>query len=594
MLRSARPTVVRRAVVLTVVLLAWGCTAAVLPGAWTGPARAVVTAPAPTIDSPVEGATVSGDIELSAHSSSAYVRFSTTWNDWPVKVVAGVATTSVSTLGLDGLNAITATACEAADTCTGGQSAVDVVFDNPAPTITSPADGATYWPWDTPTFSVMSAGAVQFSVNGADVLADDTAPYSMTLDLSGLVGDVTISARGCSDGFGVCHGKSVSRTIHVTDVAPQNLNADAAAFSPDGDGVLDTLNVTFTLTTTADVSYRWEGPLASYGPVAVGRLGPGEHTVVVDGMANGSPVPDGRKKLWFVTSPVAAPDHLTAAGLAVTIDRQAPKPVHVSLISGQFYPYPDGYRDGARLQLHAVDRGTLLSKVTLEMLDPAGHVVFTRAWSGNRSNRRFTWNGRSTRGSLVAAGTYAVRLTAWDGAGHSSSDTMQLVVHDEMAAKRTLRYRVPADRAWDWFVGSCSSRAKEPRWKGGVRLLSDTKCSSKPYHNDRHVVAAAYRVHVPANRILSWGTAAVEVYGGALSQNAYAGLSMWSGKQRAYGRPHWLSSPTGVHRFSVFQPAGSVGEGRLYWEIFTNRGCRYALRETRIRIPVVQLVHPPA
>ena len=79
---------------------------------------------------------------------------------------------------------------------------------------------------------------------------------------------------------------SVNRTLSFVSAKP-------AALSPNGDGRSDSLRVSFTLATDADVTVTVHGGAVVTATLLAGRFGPGARSVDWDGKLAGVPVPDG-------------------------------------------------------------------------------------------------------------------------------------------------------------------------------------------------------------------------------------------------------------------------------------------------------------
>jgi hypothetical protein len=116
--------------------------------------------------------------------------------------------------------------------------------------------------------------------------------------------------------------KSVTKSVDVTvDRTLAGLEATPRLISPNGDGVADTMTLSFMLAQNVPVRLDIEQNAAVVATPFQGQLGIGPHTLDWDGTWNGAPVPDG-----VYTVVVTVTDQLgdIQLSLPITIDTKAP------------------------------------------------------------------------------------------------------------------------------------------------------------------------------------------------------------------------------------------------------------------------------
>jgi flagellar hook assembly protein FlgD len=101
----------------------------------------------------------------------------------------------------------------------------------------------------------------------------------------------------------------------VVDRTLTGLQASPTVLTPNGDGVDDTLTLSFSLTQDVPVRVDVEQAGVVLATLFQGQPGLGSHTVTWDGTANGAPVPDGRYQVV-----VTVADALGDVQIPVTID----------------------------------------------------------------------------------------------------------------------------------------------------------------------------------------------------------------------------------------------------------------------------------
>lgn len=189
---------------------------------------------------------------------------------------------------------------------------------------------------------------------------------------------------------------------------------EPAAFSPNGDGVKDTITFAATLSESASWKLRVQ---RSDGTTLVTRTGTGQ---TIRTTWNGSGVADGSYRVV-----VDATDALGNVGDRyidwATVDTVAPSlgsfGTSAPVTPLTFSPDGDGYEDTAAFGYSVSEASTLQVAVT----NASGTTVRNFTVNASVGSGSFTWDGRNGSGARVADGRYSVRLTPRDPAGNQGA-----------------------------------------------------------------------------------------------------------------------------------------------------------------------------
>lgn len=376
----------------------------------------------PTLTAPTNGASVTGDVALSATSTATTVQFLVDGVDLgsPVAVSTGSAATSWPTDGVaNGSHTIAAADCDSVPSCGTPSASVSVTVANVAPVLTSPTASETVGTATTLT-ATASEGGVEFFVDGVAAGFDGTAPF--TQSVTGLTeGGHTAGAQACNTAGTACAGPTSSGASFTVQVLhPTITGLSPTGVSPNGDGRDDATKLSFSLPDSESTSYSVVTTLGAVvrGPVSLGVLGAGAHSVIWNGLDNGSHRPaDGVYNIQLNTY-----RHLTgselATGQATRGVRIDDTPVSISGASGNgttFYPYPDTYGDTFAPHITIGDTAT----VYLDILSTKGSLIRRLgAYHSGGGVATVTWNGRLSNNAFAPAGTYLFRMWAEDTAGN--------------------------------------------------------------------------------------------------------------------------------------------------------------------------------
>jgi spore germination protein YaaH/flagellar hook assembly protein FlgD len=219
---------------------------------------------------------------------------------------------------------------------------------------------------------------------------------------------------------------AVLKDKFITDTVPPEISAStvsAAAFSPNGDGRLD--STTMQLTATGLIRYGWR-----VEPLFDGTAGPTILEGIADGTAptftwnglgpDGAPVPDGpyRVTLWAAD----ASDNRSAVGQVIVVDAARPA-IGSSATPLTISPNGDRRFDSTSLGMVSDEVVTGRARV----LDRTGATVRTWKFAGLTTGS-WTWDASDDAGKLVPDRIYSFRLDAVDAAGNGTVLTMPIVV----------------------------------------------------------------------------------------------------------------------------------------------------------------------
>jgi hypothetical protein len=259
-------------------------------------------------------------------------------------------------------------------------------------------------------------------------------------------------------------GNRTTKTWDVTlDTRTPVVAATAVpgAFSPDGDGVADTIALAWSADETATGNARLMKGSTIYRSWAAGSTG----AVVWNGRdLRGRPLADGRY-VFRVDVADAAGNH-TVRDVPVVIDRTASR---LTWSPGLFYPQDgDAYAPAARVSF-VLGR---TASTTLRIYSQSGAYIRT-VWAGRTlaaGTWSWTWDGRAPGGMFVPRGMYRAVLSATSGLGTTTLSRFVL-------ADAFLVTAAPASPAGGQVV-SLTLRSAEPlRGSVSVRL---TQAGSLP------------------------------------------------------------------------------------------------------------------
>lgn len=215
-----------------------------------------------------------------------------------------------------------------------------------------------------------------------------------------------------------------------------NLGAFPNPFSPNGDGVYDQVEITYTLSDSARVEVD---VVDSLGTI-VRNLnagdwdqGPGHHGYTWYGLDDGSqPQPDGRYTL-SVSADGADPDELV-----IVLDTEAPAVAGLLTKPSRFTPDGDGLADSTLISFTLGPAGPA-DMFWVEISDVDGESTLELLTGVGAETVSVYWNGKGPDGGAAADTVYMVSVRTIDDAGNSDEEET-LVDLDTAAPVLTVEY----------------------------------------------------------------------------------------------------------------------------------------------------------
>jgi flagellar hook assembly protein FlgD len=194
----------------------------------------------------------------------------------------------------------------------------------------------------------------------------------------------------------------------VVDITPPSasVSASAGVFSPEGDGLRDTVVVTHAV----DGNDSWRGFVFIPGGEVLATFSFGDtvpRSVVWDGTdPNGAPVPDARYSYQLIGTD-AAGNQTATEPIAVTVDRRATT-MDIEFSRRYFSPNGDDQGDTVTVRPN-LSVPTGVSRYTVTVKNSAGEVVGSGAGTGDLP-ASMVWDGRDLRGNILPEGDYIAEL----------------------------------------------------------------------------------------------------------------------------------------------------------------------------------------
>lgn len=209
-------------------------------------------------------------------------------------------------------------------------------------------------------------------------------------------------------------GESSSIDLRVdTEKKAAVLSSDSRAFSPNGDGVKDTVKI-IPEVRSSDVPASWEIVVKAPGGEPV-KSWKGSGVVPKEVPWNGktdsnASSPDGAYEAQLTVA-FANLDKAVASSGTITLDTSAPK-AEVSVAPPLFSPNGDGRKDELKIAQTATPGDEWKGGIQTA----AGKPVRSWTWKGNLES--VVWDGKDDEGNPVPDGKYRYVLTSEDAAGN--------------------------------------------------------------------------------------------------------------------------------------------------------------------------------
>ncbi len=575
----------------------------------------------PTITSPTDGKVVdTAQEDVKADSTAPFVRFRITEAGSGhgitavVPVDTGVATYDWATAGFDAAG-IVATDCTTAEetSCTGLESApVTVDVEAPADTFTDPAGDVVVNPDDGPLSVTVAASeapgtaCVAWAADREGTRTEVVPGTAADLDLSGFTGDPAtgqLEVWRCSEVVADVCTQTGTSDFDVTvrrDITMGELTVDQDLFSPDGNGLLDTVTASVALEDAPGLRASWS-LLDAEGGVAVPAqdivvTDPAATTFTVDPAAAG--VTDLATGAYTLVVDASAPGGKNGFAAQQTVpldvDVDGPVPTAVTTTLSTFYPVDDGYRDEVGVSLSVTDSGLGAGTATggvIRVVNADGKVVRRFGRGDLPDGFTFAWDGRTAKGEIVP-GRYTLEAVLTDDAGNRAKATSPAVTVSGKELTRLSVTRTVTARAS--LVRNDSGRCSKLRfpgvhgWKGSIGYLSQARCKGSATDASR-IAAGVHGLRVP--RAVRYHRVAISAYGGASKKGTgdRAGLHFF-GNEGLLGDTAVLRPRVRWHGAGGRLGSKMVSPQRyVYWAVSTGYGQRYDVKSFRVTVTFTAL-----
>lgn len=579
----------------------------------------------PTLTSPVDGKVIdTAQEDVKADSAAAFVRFrinaqrdlgSADEISVVVPVDAGVATYDWATAGFTeaGIVATDCTTLEEAS-CTGPSGApVGVDVDGPVDTFTAPVADVVVNPEDDGPLPVTVAASdaagtvyVAWSADRAGTRTEVMPGTTAELDLSGFTGDPAtgqLEIWRCSEvAADICTQTGVS-AFDVTvrrDITVGQVTVDRDLFSPDGNGLVDTVTASVALEEAPGLTATWS-LLDAAGAVAVPAqdidvTDPAATTFTVDPAAAGvTDLATGGYTLVVDASAPGGKNGFTArTSTPLDVDVDGPVPTAVTTTLATFYPVDDGYRDEVGVRLSVEDSGLGAGTATggvIRVLAADGKVVRRFGRADLPDGFTFAWDGRTAQKEIVP-GTYRLEAVLTDDAGNRAvASSREVTVSDKELVRRTWTRTVTARASLARNDSGRCSRLRFPGlhgWKGSIGYLSQARCTGSATDASR-IAAGVHGLRVP--RAVRYHRVSIAAYGGSSKKGTgdRAGLHFF-GNEGLLGDTAVLGPKVGWHGAGGRLGSKMVSPQRnVFWAVSTGYGQRYDVKSFRVTVSYTAL-----
>jgi hypothetical protein len=377
-----------------------------------------------------------------------------------------------------------------------------------------------------------------------------------------------------------------------------------STISPNGDGVDDgAMGEVQVDPSVTDATATWTILDSGDSPLGEPQTLPldpsGDTTFVMDPNAAGAThdsLSDGTYQVRVdITGTQDGAPYTGSATGAFSVDVTAPD-AHVTFTPGMktFYPVRgDGYLDQVTVSTGVSGtEAPAASDVEVVAGTGDGAVVDTLMATPISDGGTFTWDGRNTSGSLVAAGTYAFRVNVTDTAGNvTTSQGGAVTVSHKHLVSHTVSTTVTAASTFARNdSGSCSSlrRPGLRGWKQSIGYYSLSKCRATP-RSTAGVAAAVHAIQLP--KAFTYDQIRLSAYGGPAKRGGHdkALIFYYNNQGKASSTSYTLGSRTGWHT-GVTAGARKLVDHRVFvWGTGTSGGFRYDVAKFKIDLAYTAL-----
>ncbi|MDR1099300.1 MAG: gliding motility-associated C-terminal domain-containing protein [Treponema sp.] len=228
-----------------------------------------------------------------------------------------------------------------------------------------------------------------------------------------------------TDAAGNTGRSNLIRFALSTADTPVMIGTDTRAFSPNGDGVLDTVNIIPQIQVREGItSYRVD-VLNDAGRAVrsfEGSNAPPASITWNGRTTEGAPAPDGNYTAKIELRYVQG-NQPSAVSLPFALDTQAPQ-AELSAPYTIFSPNGDGKRDNIPFTLSTAGNDNWEALIS----NARGQTIRSWNWTGQAPS--LIWDGTDQAGNIVPDGTYQLSLSATDAAGNSTRRNIPNIVLD--------------------------------------------------------------------------------------------------------------------------------------------------------------------
>ncbi|MDR1901738.1 MAG: OmpA family protein [Treponema sp.] len=266
------------------------------------------------------------------------------------------------------------------------------------------SDPPTAAPLQSFNFTGVPASELRWNgMTSAGTLAADGV-YSYTLRGKDAAGNIGVSA-------------ALNFTLSTADTSIQ-VSTDSRAFSPNDDGVADTITMIPQIRVREGISGWKVEILPALGSLPVriieGRGLPPQ-SVPWDGRNTaGITAPDGNYTARLSLSYIQG-NQPSAVSIPFDLDTQAPR-AEISAAYTLFSPNGDNRRD--TLPINVITEGN--DEWTAAITDAQGTLIRSWQWTGRSASNPLSWDGLNQNGVKVPDGIYSFKLSSTDIAGNTA------------------------------------------------------------------------------------------------------------------------------------------------------------------------------
>ncbi len=225
------------------------------------------------------------------------------------------------------------------------------------------------------------------------------------------------------------------KVVLDTTAPAAKIKASSLTFSPDGDGNLDTLQITQDIAANSGSPIEnWTGKIIDENGTTVREFDFGANppsSIEWDGLnASSAIASDGKYNYVLSATDMAGNSSEIRLESAVALDTTKTE-LMIAASPKAFNPSASAGAASSVVLTPVVKSGSTISNFSLEVKDSGGNVVWSQ--NGNSLPASFKWNGKSSGGNICADGNYFAFLSTKSENGAEASTKSQNFVIDTVA-----------------------------------------------------------------------------------------------------------------------------------------------------------------